>query len=238
MVFSSIFHRRCRKRQLPGRFDFHGHIGNNEAQSLELGYQLPELLALLGIAYSGVKRRLRDAQRLSGNSDPSAVQSGHGDRKAHPLFAQAVFHRYAAIFKNQVGGVRSAQPHLVFQRSDGQPRHPLLNDKGADSFVTSRSVCFGSYHDQPGILCSGNKPLGAVEYVIPAVSDGLCALSDRIRTGMGFGQRKRANDLPGGQLCQVFLFLLFAAVAQNTFTHDGIVHGHHHCRGGTGVGHF
>ena len=100
------------------------------------------------------------------------VEGLHSGVKACSLFSEAVFYRDPYILKEQVGGDRRADTHLVFVVSYGESRSSLVYEEGGHSPGALRLVCHSSDYEEVGYLCVGDEALSAVYDVLVAFADG------------------------------------------------------------------
>ena len=74
--------------------------------------------------------------------------------------------------------------------------------------------------------CIRNVALGAVDDVVIAFFLSARGKRSRIGARTRFSQRKRTNDFPGGKPRQIFLFLRFRAINNDTHAADTVVGAH------------
>src|SRR5260370_17811970 len=82
-------------------FNFHLHVGEHPLDGLILGDRLAESLALLGVMHRGFERSLREAKRLRGDADASAIERFERDSQTLAFFSQAVFSRPATTLQQK-----------------------------------------------------------------------------------------------------------------------------------------
>src|SRR5439155_998814 len=72
----------------PGRVDLHRHVRELVLDCLELADRPPERVPFLRVLARDVVRRLRDPDRLRGDTDPAAVERRHRHVETLPLLVQ------------------------------------------------------------------------------------------------------------------------------------------------------
>ena len=137
--------------------------------------------------HGGLVGALGDAQRLGGNADTAAVQSGHGDLEALALLAQQVFLGDLDVVEVQLAGGGGADAHFVVVGLKGEALPALLHDEGGNA--PGADVRRGDGKDHVGVRLAavGDEDLLAVEEVVVAhvLGGGLGA------AGVGAGVRLR-----------------------------------------------
>ena len=201
--------------QEPGAAQLGGHVGNLEGHVLLLADGLAELDPLLGVLHGGLIGPLGDAQGLSGNADPAAVQGGHGDLEALALLAQQVLLGHLHVVEVQLAGGGGADAHLVVVLLKGEALPALFHDKGGDAPGADAGGGDGKDHVGAGLAAVGDEDfLPVQEVVVPHVLGGGLGAAG-VGAGVGLGEAEGPQLLAGAQVGQILLLLLLGAVLKD-----------------------
>src|SRR5205823_1726800 len=122
---------------------------------------------------------------------------------------EQVLGRNQAVFKDEFGGIASAQPELVFLLTWTKARRSLFNNKRRESVRVRSAIGDRDNDDYVGIMAVRAKSLVAVQHPSFALADGAHAGAAGVRSGRGFGQSPRADVFTGRQLAHILLLLTF-----------------------------
>ena len=100
--------------------------------SWKLPIALAELLALADIGQDDVEARLHDPELDSGEHGALIIEPAHQHPDPAILRPHDVLGRNEAIVEHQLGGRRSAHPHLVHLLADREALHALFDQEGGD----------------------------------------------------------------------------------------------------------
>src|ERR1035441_9074482 len=115
------------------------HVGELELDRLEGVDRLAELLALARVGDRVVGRPLSDAQCLGGDAEPGAIQGRHRDLEAVVDLADHVGGRDPHAVEDRLPGRRAADPELVLELADAEPRAVGLDHERGDPAGVARS---------------------------------------------------------------------------------------------------
>ena len=102
-------------------------------------------------------------QSLRGNADTAAVQGLHSNLEAFAFFAEQIFFRNFAVFKNQFSCQGGVTAHLVFDLAEAEARHAFFYDESGNAVYASALI--GHSKDDIGFSFAavGDEDLGAVQ---------------------------------------------------------------------------
>src|SRR5215472_1303992 len=185
------------------------HVGDFFAHQAEVGNDLTESLALLGVADGIVERDTASTDAHGTQLEAAHVQNVEGDDVTLPDFSQKVFDRNLAVVENDGAGGGSADAHLVLFGANGKSGEGFLYQECGELLA----VDFGEDGEQVGETGVGNPHLFAAKNVVLAIrrKRGAGAAVERVGSGGGFRQSVGADDFTAGQARQIFPLLLFGA---------------------------
>ena len=172
---------------------------------------VPELLALLGVAEGEVEGALGDADGLRGDRDPGVVEGLHRGLEAGALVADHPVGGDPDVVEVDLAGRAALDAELLLLGPEGDPVVGLLDHERRDAAAPLLRV--GHRHHRveladPGV---GDPALHAVEHPLVAVADGAGLHRDRVGSGLGLGQAVGEAAVTGGEPAQVLLLQLLRA---------------------------
>src|SRR5690606_3909996 len=142
---AAVLQPRRPQRQQPRGVDARGHVGELEADALELVDRAPEGLALVRVAARGLERGAGDADRLRRDPDAAAVERRHRHHEALALAADASRLRHEAALEGHAARHGGVLPELLLGAPERHAVGTLLDEERAHAASAGRRVGLG--HD-------------------------------------------------------------------------------------------
>lgn len=198
----------------PGRFDLHGHFGELELDSLELGDGFAELAALAGVADGVLEGAVGEADELGADGDAAGIKGFDGYLIALTGLAEDIFRRDAAVIEQDFAGGGAADAEFVLFAADGEAGGVAFDQEAGNAAVTGVGVDGGEDEEEAGFGGVGDPEFAAGEEIAIAIGDGAGGEGEGVGAGVGFAERVGADGI-GGEGCQKLLVLFGGAVIAN-----------------------
>mmetsp|Transcript_8374 Transcript_8374/g.24116 ORF Transcript_8374/g.24116 Transcript_8374/m.24116 type:complete len:281 (-) Transcript_8374:529-1371(-) len=181
-------------RQQTGGITSDGHRADLVLNRLQIRNWLSECISLQCVLDCAIDGGGGDAQCLSRNSNPAAIQCAHGDLESHAFIAEQATGRDTNIFEDQIGRARCSDSEFVFLGSETESfdvhhRH----DECRNSLVLETLVSRREDDRRTGLVGVGDPRLRAVDDPIIAVLGGGRGSGSRIAAVAGLTQSKAAD---------------------------------------------
>ena len=141
------------------------HIGQHEANALEVGNWLSESSALSRIGHCLVKRPASDAYGSGCNSRSALVECLHGYSKALALIAQEVACRDLYIFEKHLAGLCGVLAHFRQRFACAHSGPVPFNHKATDAVMACIRVGLCKDGEEAGDRAVCDPGLGPVQKV-------------------------------------------------------------------------
>ncbi|MDT4803979.1 hypothetical protein FQZ97_367450 [compost metagenome] len=195
--------------------DLRGHVGDLEADGLEVADRVAELGAVARVLHRVFQRALCQAERACSGMGTRGFQAGGGQIEGLAFLADHLRMRHAAAVEGQFPG----GPAVVADLGDDaaldafrQLAARLLDHEGGQALVArlgvDHRVGAADHQDEVGLVGESAPVLAAGNDPVVAVAHGAARDIGHIGAGIGLGQRERAQELATRHARQVLGLLL------------------------------
>ena len=132
-------------------------------------------------------------------------------RSATAFLTKKIFFWYLAVFEENFGHRRRAQPHFFQLARDIHSRRIFLDKKRADSVRSARFVHRGKHDEQVSDGTVGHEDLAPVKDVLGALLDSRGGKTECVRAAIRFAHSVAADECAVTKAREVLLLLRLGA---------------------------
>src|SRR5699024_6245154 len=155
-------------------FYFCCHVSQFELCVLHLTDFFAELFSFHYVFYAFVDGAFCQTQSLRSYTNTAAVQCLHCDLEALTFFAQQVFFRDSAVFKDQFACCATTDTHFSFFFTDGEAGCVFFYDKCGDTSCTFGFICHCDDYICISIASVCDEHFCAVQYIFVTIQNSCC----------------------------------------------------------------